>query len=60
MRHDIFVGGVDRAAVSHLHVRCLAAAQTWEPISANPRVDIAYFPPNAPQLEPVYQAVKEP
>jgi hypothetical protein len=35
------------------------AAQTWETIPANPRVDIAYLPPGSPQLEPIYRAVKE-
>ncbi len=36
-----------------------AAAQTWESIPANPKVDIAYVPPTSQELEGVYQALKD-
>jgi hypothetical protein len=35
------------------------AAQTWESIPANPKVDIDYVRPNTPRLGPVYRAVRE-
>jgi hypothetical protein len=36
-----------------------AAAQTWESIPANPKVDIAYVPPASQEFEGVYQALKD-
>jgi hypothetical protein len=36
-----------------------AAAQTWESLPANPKVEIAYVPPTAPELQSVYQVLKD-